>query len=188
MRTESGRQNRNDTSSATEFGSPDPDARVGVARRLIAAAEDQAAAQRARNYLVQAGIATERVTIVGRNFSAAQPAGARTTAQAAARGALPGAVVGALVGAALRGSDLVTSEMPLGWLTVTAAVCGVVVGAIIAVLSYGLLAGRRAAQLQGLTHIGRFDLLVDAEVADEAARLLHEATVPIGQRGAGGPV
>lgn len=187
MRTDNGSKNRNDASRAPTSAGPDLDARVGVARRLIAAADDQAAAQRAQHYLAEAGIASDRVTIVGRNLTAAQPVGARTTAQAAARGAVPGAVVGALVGVFLRVSDLVTSDMPLVWLTVTAALCGMVVGAIVVVLGYGLSAGRRAAQQNSLMHVGQFDLLVDAELADEAARLLHEVTAPASRRQLDGP-
>ena len=148
------------------------DVRVGVAQRLIDSNGRYPEVQRLREHLVAAGIPAERVQVVGRDLTLAGPRSGRwTTIDAASRAALPGLIVGALVGWILRLTGLVTSDVAPGWVVFAAALIGAVIGAIVGVLGRGLVAGRRDAAQNFPMRVGRFGLLVDADVADQAARL-----------------
>jgi hypothetical protein len=159
-----------------DSGSSGAPARVDSARRLIATANDEPTARRARDWLTYAGLPGDQIAIVGRDLQTAPAPGAPNTVRAAARGVLPGVIVGVLVGVVLRQTGLVTSDVPLSWLTVAAALIGATIGAVSGVLWYGLSA-RRTVQPEILT-VGHFDVLVDVDAADEAVRVLHRAAGP----------
>jgi hypothetical protein len=171
MMLRKGRQN----GTPSTDGGYDTEARVGVTQRLLGGAGQFPAAQRMRERLLSAGLPADRVIIVGRDHSPVdQPADQRSSTRAAARGAVPGLLVGALVGWLLRVTEVVVSDVPLGGLTVAAALLGATLGAVIAVVGYGLRAVRRVETGRTPMKAGRFELLIDADLADRAARLLRE--------------
>jgi len=157
---------------------PRQETRSGTARRVIASATDQPAADRARNYLIDTGIPGSSMTTVARDVTEIPRPAAPTTLHAAVRGAVPGLIFGGMSAVLLRLGDDLAADMPLGPVAVAAAVAGATVGAFVAVLGYGLFAARRTGRQQPMLAVGHFDLLVEADIADEAVRLLHRATMP----------
>ncbi|GIF01172.1 hypothetical protein [Paractinoplanes rishiriensis] len=150
-------------------------ARVGVAQRLIEGAPGLAEARQLYDDLVAAGISPDRIMLVGRDLTPATRESDRwATVSVAGKGALPGLITGALVGGLLRLTGLVDPTVSDGWLIFAAALLGTVLGAIVAVISHGMLATRRAAARASQVNVSHVDLLVDAELADHAARLLRE--------------
>ena len=146
--------------------------RIGVAQRLIDSGGRYPEVQRLREQLVAAGIPAERVQVVGRDLTPAGPRSGRwTTIDAASRAALPGLIAGALVGWILRLTGLVTSDVAPGWVVFAAALIGTVVGAVVGVLGRGVVAGRLDTPRNSPMRVGWFGLLVDADMADQAARL-----------------
>jgi hypothetical protein len=156
-------------------GSRTATARVGVAQRLIEGAPRLPEAQRLRDGLVAAGIPADRIILVSRDLTpAARESHRWGTGTVASRGALPGLITGALVGGLLRLTGLVDPTVSDGWLIFAAALLGATLGAVVAVIGHGMLVTRRAGARASLVNVGHVDLLVDADLADHAARLRNE--------------
>ena len=148
---------------------------VGVitARRMIASDASFDEAERAVDALSDLRFPVGRVAIVGIGLrSVEQVLGRVTTWRAALAGTGQGALIGLFVG--LLFSLFFTGPEFFGVLAytvLTTAVFGGVFGAI----AHALQGGRRDFASVGGVYADRFELQVDAEVADEARRLLDHA-------------
>ncbi|WP_199516650.1 general stress protein [Nucisporomicrobium flavum] len=150
-------------------------AQLGVAQRVIAVHEDHAEAERTVQALAEAGIPAGRTSIVGRGLTFAdRGTGRLSTGEVTARGAVSGLIVGALTGWLLGLFDLVTSSVSTWWLVVNAAALGAVLGATIALVGYAATRGRRSFSTPPTLTASHYDVLVDADLADHAVRVLTE--------------
>jgi hypothetical protein len=71
--------------------------------------------------------------------------------------------------------DLVNPLVASVVLAIYGLFIGAVLGAVLGVIMHGLQRGRRDFDAVTLTVPSRYEVLVDAEVADEAARLLTQS-------------
>jgi hypothetical protein len=88
------------------------------------------------------------------------------------RGAVAGALVGLLVTWLFAVFNWFDPRVAWGWLIFDGLWFGLVVGAILGVLLHAVTAGRRDFASVPAMVAERYELLVDDDVADEAARLL----------------
>lgn len=143
------------------------------ARRSVASFATYPEAQQAVDLLSDRRFPVERVAIIGEDLRfVEQVTGRQGFGRAALSGLASGAATGALVGALL---GLFTLFSPLVSALVLATyglVIGAVAGLLLGLLSHALSGGRRDFSSVSAVSAGRYDLLVDAEVADDAARLL----------------
>ena len=145
------------------------------ARRRIATFDDYAEAERAVERLTSHGFPVERVAIVGRDLrSVEQITGRLTFASAAWRGALSGALPGALIGWIFGLFAWVDPLIGALLIALYGLIFGALLGAIMGVITYALQRGRRDFASVTITQAQRFDLVVDDEVAADAARLLDQ--------------
>jgi hypothetical protein len=143
------------------------------ARRRIATFDDYAEAERAVQRLTSRGFPVQRVAIVGRDLrSVEQITGRLTFASAAWRGALSGALPGALFGWIFGLFAWVDPLIGALLIALYGLIFGALLGAIMGVITYALQRGRRDFASVTITQAQRFDLVVDDEVAADAARLL----------------
>lgn len=151
----------------------------GGSRRTVASYSSYADAERAVDYLSDSGFEVSRTAIVGRDLRYVEQVTGRTTyGKAALGGALTGAFVGVLIGWLFGIFDWFDPIVTAFWLALDGLWFGAVVGAIAGLLAHALSGGRRDFSSIGLTTAGRYEILVDSEVADEAARLLAEQDTP----------
>jgi hypothetical protein len=130
-------------------------------------------AQRAVDYLADRKFPVERVSIVaeGLNF-VEQVTGRAGYGSAAISGAVTGAATGALFGFIFGLFDLVTPLVSGVSLALYGLVLGAVVGLILGLIGQALTRGQRNFNSVGGVRADRYNVLVDDEVADEAARML----------------
>jgi hypothetical protein len=137
--------------------------------------EDYASVQHAVDHLADHGFPVERVAIVGRDLRyVEQVTGRMTVGSAALVGALHGAVIGSLFAL---GFGLIFTYSPnpaLPLLVLYGILAGGVLGALFGALSHAAGSGRRAFASVPSVVADRYDLLVDAGVADHAAALLRD--------------
>ena len=95
---------------------------------------------------------------------------------AAWRGAVSGAVPGVLLGWIFGLFDWADPVVSALLLALYGLLIGAVIGAIIAVIVYALQGGRRDFESVTVMRPQRYELVVDDEVADRAARMLAEET------------
>lgn len=167
-----------DSSSERSTGAATPDdredTRVGVAQRSIALHVDYPAAARTVERLREAGFPIERSVVLGSALRAVSRAQGRlSTADVTGRGALSGLLVGAAIGWLLCLFGLTDDALSAWWLVAIAAVLGPVLGAVVALLGYVVTWGRRSFAPDGAVRVGRYEVAVDADLADQAMRMLH---------------
>jgi hypothetical protein len=137
--------------------------------------EDYPSVQRAVDHLADHGFPVERVSIVGRDLRyVEQVTGRMTVGTAALLGALNGAVIGSLFAL---GFGLIFTYRPnpaLPLLVLYGIVAGGVLGALFGALSHAAGSGRRDFASVPSVVADRYDLLVDADLADRAAALLRD--------------
>ena len=137
--------------------------------------EDYPSVQHAVDHLADHGFPVERVAIVGRDLRyVEQVTGRITVGIAAAFGALHGAVIGSLFAL---GFGLIFTYSPnpaLPLLVLYGIVAGGVLGALFGALSHAAGSGRRDFASVPSVVADRYDLLVDAALADRAAALLGD--------------
>jgi hypothetical protein len=152
--------------------SPD-DPTVGRPRRVLASFDDYAQAERAVDYLSDENFAVERVSIVGRDVKLVeQVVGRMTVARSVLNGMLSGAFAGLLIGWLFTVFNWTNAVVARGWLVLDGLWFGALVGAAFGLIAHLLTRGRRDfASVRGL-QADHYDVLVDEEVADDAARLL----------------
>jgi uncharacterized membrane protein len=146
---------------------------AGESRRAVASYPNYSEAERAVDHLSDQKFPVERVAIVARDLKLVeQVTGRMGYGGAALRGALSGALVGALVGWLFGIFDWFNPIVAAAWLAFDGLWFGAVVGALMGLLLHALTRGRRDfASVAGIT-ADHYDVLVDDEVAAEAARLL----------------
>jgi hypothetical protein len=141
--------------------------------QIIASFESYAAAQRAVDRLADDAFPVDRVNIVGRGLTFVENViGRRTYGRAAGEGALGGAVLAGFLGVLfglLDWFDPLISALLLGLYGV---LFGAALGAVIGLLAHAMTEGKRDFSSIRSLSADRFDVLADAEVADDAkARL-----------------
>ena len=149
------------------------DAALPQARRTIETYDRYADAERAVDFLSDNGFPVERVAIVGRDLRIVeQVTGRMTLGHAALRGALTGALTGALIGWLFWLFNWFDPIVASGWLILDGLWFGALVGALFGLLAHAMTGGRRDFASVPMTTADRYELLVDEEVADQAASLL----------------
>jgi hypothetical protein len=166
-------------------------------RRTVASYASYADAEHAVDYLSDSGFDVSRTAIVGRDLRyVEQVTGRMTYGKAALGGALTGALVGVLIGWMFGIFNWFDPNLATFWLALDGLWFGAIVGAVAGLLGHALSGGERDFSSIEMTAAGRYEILVDSEVADEAARLLanHDAppvdpvpTAPSDQGGAPSP-
>jgi len=147
----------------------------GAARRTIASFRTYEEAQGAVDFLADRRFPVERLAIIGDELRIVeQVTGRLNTGTAALQGALSGATTGALVGALFGLLQLFTPAGSLLGLVLWGLVIGALVGALFGVLAHAATAGRRDfSSVRGM-EAGRYDVVVDDDLADDAARMLAQ--------------
>jgi hypothetical protein len=149
---------------------------AGRQRRPIAVFDNYADAERAVDRLSDLGFPVERVAIIGHDLQVVeQVTGRLTYGGAALKGATSGAVPGALIGWIFGLFNLIDPLVASAVLALYGLVIGAVIGAVLGVVMHALQRGRRDFDAVTMTVPSRFEVVVDDEVADEAARLLSDA-------------
>jgi hypothetical protein len=147
--------------------------RVDPNRRSVGTFLSYGEAERAVDYLSDQHFPVERVTIVGHDVKLVeQVIGRLNYGKAALRGAGSGALVGALIGWIFGLFDWVRPLVASLALAAYGLIFGAVVGAIFGLVVYAMQGGRRDFASMRVLLPSRYEVLVDAEVAGEAARLL----------------
>jgi hypothetical protein len=143
-------------------------------RRSIASYDSYAEAQRAVDHLSDSKFPVERVTIVGHGLRyVEQVAGRLTTGRAALVGAAQGAMLGGVFGLLF---SLIFDPEPdtaVAILVLYGLVAGAIFGALFGALSHAATGGRRDFASVGGMQAERYEILVDAEVAERAEELLR---------------
>jgi hypothetical protein len=158
-------------------------------RRIVASYSNYAEAERAVDRLADSGFPVERTSIVARGLRwEEQVTGRLRWIDAAIRGALSGAIVGFLVGWLFGVFDWFNPLISSAWLAFDGLWFGTLVGSLAGIIAHALMRGRRDFASVGAITADRYDVLVDAEVADEAERLLtttttNEQTTPRDEHG-----
>ena len=146
-----------------------------TARRVIASYDSYAEAQRTVDHLSDEGFPVERVSIVAEDLRfVEQVTGRRGYGQAALEGAGSGAVIGAFFGFFLGLFSLIDPLVSALLVALYGLVFGAIVGAIMGLVFHALSGGRRDFSSVGGIEAGRYDVMVDEEVAEEASRLIAE--------------
>ena len=158
------------------------------ARRTVASYSSYAEAEHAVDFLSDRKFPVERTAIVGRDLEyIEQVTGRMSYGGAALRGAVTGALVGFLVGWLFGLFDWFDPIVSAFWLALDGLWFGAIVGALFGLLTHAMLRGRRDFASIGAMRANRYDLVVDDEVADEAARLLTDISQPAATRSGAPP-
>jgi hypothetical protein len=151
--------------------------RPAQSRRVVASYESYPEAEAAVERLSREGFPVERVAIVGRDMHLYEQVTGRVTwADAALRGALAGAVTGALVGWLFGVFDWFHPLVAAAWLAFDGLWFGALVGTIMGLIAHWITRGRRDFGSIQTMVADQYDLLVDDQVAEEAARVLGVPT------------
>jgi hypothetical protein len=150
-----------------------------LTRRMVASFPTYDQAQRAVDYLADAKFSVERVAIVGEGLRLVeQITGRRTWGKVILEGLLSGGIIGLLLGWLFGWFSLVNPLVSAASLAVWGLVIGAVIGAIAGVAGYAATGGRRDFTSVGSVQAAQYNILVDADVADEAQRLLARLPAP----------
>ncbi|MCT2585111.1 general stress protein [Actinophytocola gossypii] len=142
---------------------------------VIASYPRYADAERAVDFLSDNGFPVRHTAIVGRGLEWVEQVTGRLTAlTAAGRGAASGAVAGALLGWLLGLFNWMAPVISGLLVALYGAVIGAVIGAIVGWLSHLGTGGRRDFSSVPNLRAESYDLLVEAEVSDDAARALRD--------------
>jgi uncharacterized membrane protein len=146
-----------------------------ASRHVIASYDSYAEAQRTVDYLSDQRFPVERVSIVAEDLRLVeQVTGRRGYGQAALEGAGSGAVIGAFFGFFLGLFSFIDPLLVSALvLVVYGLVFGAIIGAIMGLIMHALTGGKRDFSSIGGIEAGRYNVMVDEEVAEEAAQLLE---------------
>jgi hypothetical protein len=143
------------------------------ARRVVASYSTYPEAERAVDFLSDKGFPVERTSIVGRGLQfVEQVTGRRTWVDAAVRGMFSGAIAGFLVGWLFGIFDWFNPVIASVWLAVWGFLFGALAGSLIGLIAHWLMRGRRDFDSVGAMVAEHYEVMADAEVADEAQRVL----------------
>ncbi len=140
--------------------------------------DNYADAERAVDRLSDLRFPVERVAIIGHDLRMVEQVTGRlnyggAALKGAASGALPGVLIGWIFGLFNLISPLVASIV----LAFYGLVIGAVIGAVLGLVMHALQRGRRDFDAVTMMVPSRFEVVVDDEVVDEAARLLAGSPV-----------
>jgi hypothetical protein len=142
-------------------------------RRTIASYETYSEAERAVDYLSDNKFPVARVAIIGSDVHMVeQIMGRLNYGGAALRGAGTGAFTGLLIGWLFGLFNWITPVLAAFTLAIYGLVFGAIVGALFGLIFHALHGGRRDFSSVRAMVPSRYEVVADAEVADEAARLL----------------
>lgn len=145
-------------------------------RRTVASFDSYPGAQHAVDSLSDHGFPVERLTIVGSDLRLVERVTGRLNyGRAALNGAASGAFTGALFGLIL--GLFVVDDTDAVLLFLYGVVIGGVLGAAFGLIGYALTAGARDFTSASAMAAGRYDVVADEEVADEARHQLAELGV-----------
>jgi hypothetical protein len=145
----------------------------GEPRRTVASFTTYAEAERSVDHLSDQKFPVERVSIVARDLKLVeQVTGRRGYLEAALQGLASGALIGVLIGWLFGIFDWFEPITSAFWLAIDGLWFGALVGALFGLLLHALSRGRRDFDSVAGLSADRYEILVDDEVADEAARLL----------------
>jgi hypothetical protein len=143
------------------------------ARRLVASFPQYAQAQQAVDYLADQKFPVERVAIVGEGLRLVeQVTGRRTWGSVILEGLLGGLITGLLLGWLFGLLNLINPLVSSLTLALWGLVLGAVIGGIAGVIGYAATGGRRDFTSVGMMQADHYNVLVDADVAEEAQRLI----------------
>jgi hypothetical protein len=152
------------------------DGGVAARRRSLGVFKNYADAERTVDRLSDLGFPVERVAIIGHDLRLVeQVTGRLNYGGAALKGALSGALPGALIGWIFGLFDLVNPLVASIVLAFYGLIIGAVVGALLGLVMHAMQGGRRDFDAVTMMVPDRFEVVVDEDVADEAARLLANA-------------
>lgn len=144
-----------------------------VPRRVVASYGSYAEAQRAVDHLSDERFPVERISIVGEDLRfVEQVTGRMGYGRAALQGAGSGAVIGVLLGFFLGLFSLIDPVVSALILALYGLVFGAILGAILGLLAYSFTGGQRDFSSVGGMEAGRYNVMADEEVAEEASRIL----------------
>lgn len=144
------------------------------ARRSIMTYGTYAEAQRAVDYLSDQNFPVQRAAIVAEGLRfVEQVTGRLNYGRALLNGALSGASTGLFVALLLGLLGFVGPVVNLLSLALSGLIFGAILGAVLAVVSYAMSGGRRDFTSVSGMQAERYTVMVDAEVAGEAIRLLN---------------
>lgn len=145
----------------------------GEPRRTVASFATYAEAERSVDHLSDQKFPVERVSIVARDLKLVeQVTGRRGYLEAALQGLASGALIGVLIGWLFGIFDWFEPITSAFWLAIDGLWFGALVGALFGLLLHALSRGRRDFDSVAGLSADRYEILVDDEVANEAARLL----------------
>ncbi|MDP8950798.1 MAG: glycine zipper family protein [Actinomycetota bacterium] len=146
-----------------------------VPRRVVDSYGSYAEAQRAVDYLSDEGFPVERVSIVGEDLRFVEQVTGRVGyGQAALQGATSGAVIGAFFGFFLGLLSLIDPLVSALVVALYGLIFGAILGAILGLIAHALSGGQRDFSSVGGMEAGRYNVMADEEVAEEASRLLAQ--------------
>ena len=161
----------------------EPEPRVREPRRVVVASYDSyAEAQRAVDYLSDERFPVERVAIVAEDLRLVeQVTGRMGYGRAALQGAGSGAVIGVFFGFFLGLFSVFNPVVSAFYLGIVWLIYGAIIGALVGLIGHALSGGRRDfSSIEGI-RAGRYNVMVDEEVADEASQLLTGLGTPSGE-------
>ncbi|MFF7409754.1 general stress protein [Streptomyces lydicus] len=143
-------------------------------RRTIASYPTYPEAERAVDYLSDQGFPVERTAIIGHDLQLVEQVVGRVgfgraALSGAASGALPGALIGWLFGLL----DWLNPVLSSLLLVLYGLIFGAVIGALLGLLLHSMQRGRRDFASVRTMQPSRYEVMADAEVADQAAKLLN---------------
>jgi hypothetical protein len=140
---------------------------------MVASCPTYEEAQRAVDYLADAKFPVERVAIVGEGLRLVeQITGRRTWGTAILEGLLNGGIIGLLLGWLFGWFSLVNPLVSAASLAIWGLALGAVMGAIAGAVGYAITGGQRDFTSVNSMQAAQYNILVDADVADDAQRLL----------------
>jgi hypothetical protein len=148
-----------------------------TARHSVGTYETYGEAQRAVDVLSDRGFPVARVAIVGRGLRfEEQVLGRETVGTAAVRGAGQGAIVGVIFGLFLWAIS--ANDVAAHWLILYGLIWGGAIGALISAIVQAAAGGQRDFRSASRMTADHYDVMVDADIADEATRLLDGDPAP----------
>lgn len=142
-----------------------------ASRRTVASYSSYADAQKAVDYLSDNNFAVERTAIVAEGLKFVEQVTGRlnwgrVVSTAAGSGALTGVLIGLLLG-------LLFPLTPLLSIVLYGLVVGVIISVLFGVIGYAMSRGRRDFSSVGGMQAETYNVMVDADVAEEAERVLR---------------
>jgi hypothetical protein len=159
---------------------PAPDGQTRAPQKVVVASfGSYAEAERAVDYLSDNRFPVKRTMIVGRGLQSVEKITGRLNAwRAAGRSALTGAIIGGLFGWLFGLFDLVNPLVAGLLLALYGVIFGAVLGALLGLITYAMTGGRRDfSSISGLK-ADTYEVLVDAELAQQARELLDRPGAP----------